>query len=178
MKFVSKANRLNVVISPGLSAQPLTGTPEKPRISAQFEGGILEVKDEGMIEKLLAHPGFNRDFYLAEVGQVDPYAYSRSEIEPAHQITEIQFGHPTARKTGAPKQQLSPEVRKLLQEEAASMAKDMVKQMLPEAVQATLEALAKDVKAGQDKPEDVTVATVEAPEGPTEPVAVKTKGKK
>lgn len=177
MKFVSKANRLNVVISPGLSAQPLTGTPEKPRISAQFEGGILEVKDEGMIEKMLAHPGFNRDFFLAEVGAADPYAYSRSDAEPAHLITEMQFGHPVARKTGSPKQQLSPEVRKLLQDEAASMAKEMVKQMLPEAVKATLEALAQDVKdAGQDEVVDDTVLQ-EAPEASTEPVAVKTKKK-
>ena len=146
MKFVSKSGRLNVIISPGLSAQPLTGTPEKPRVSAQFEGGILEVKDEAMVEKLLAHPGFNRDFFAAEVGQPDPYLYGRVDAEPAHTITEIQFGHPVARKTGNPTPQLSPEVRKLLQTEAAAMATEMAKAMLPEMVKATLESMAKSVK--------------------------------
>jgi len=167
MKFVSKSTNLHVIIQPGLSAQPLSGTPEKPRVSVKFVDGIVDIKDDVLAEKMLNHPGFNQDFFLAEPGRPDPYAYVRGEVEPQHTITEIQFGHPIARVGGNAKPQLSPEIRKLLQEEAASMATEMAKAMLPEMVEATLKQLAQSVKDDGEVAEavkDAPDATVEAQE--------------
>lgn len=148
MKFISKSSNLLIVLRPGLSAQPLTGTPSKPTVSVRFKDGVAEVPDGEMTEMMLAHPGFNGDYISADsVNNVDPYGYSRQESEPQHIITEIKYGTPMGRRLEGGKKALSPEIAKVVQDMAQSMAKDMVKQMMPSMLESALKGL---VQAHED----------------------------
>lgn len=134
MKFISKSSNLLIVLRPGLSAQPLTGTPAKPTVSVRFKDGVAEVREQELIDMMLAHPGFNGDFISAEGVPGDPFAGTRQPSEPAHVLTELKHGTPTSRTVGG-KVQLPPELQKLV----TSMAADMAKQMVPEMLKAIVE---------------------------------------
>ena len=137
MKFISKSTNLLIVLRPGLSAQPITGTPAKPTISVRFKDGIADVQQEELVQMMLVHPGFNSDFISAEDIPVDPYAATRQSSEPAHTHTELKFGTPISKHTEGGSTQLPPELQKLV----ASMATDMAKKMLPSMVEGTLKSI-------------------------------------
>jgi len=137
MKFISKNSNLLVVLRAGLSAQPITGTPAKPTISVRFKEGVADVTQQELVDMMLAHPGFNSDFISAEETGIDPYAALRQPVEPAHVVTELQFGTPVSREVKGGKVGLPPEIQKMIQSAAAEMAK----QMLPSMVEATLKNL-------------------------------------
>ena len=154
MKFISKSSNLLVILRPGLSAQPLTGTPAKPSVSVRFEDGIAEVKQEDLIKMMQNHPGFESDFISAESTNVaDPYAVTRTEKEPAHEMADIKYGTPEGRVIkGGPKPKISPAIQKLITESAAELAK----QMLPDMVKETLKAIV-DSKKNEEGPKVDTV---------------------
>lgn len=140
MKFISKSSNLLIVLSPGLSAQPLTGTPSKPTVSVRFKDGVAEVQQQELIDMMVAHPAFNSDFISAEDRSPDPYASSRHSSEPAHTLTEMKFGTPVARKVVGgdnPITTLPPEMQAVLK----SMAADMAKEMLPSMVETVLKGI-------------------------------------
>ena len=138
MKFVSKSVNLLIVLSPGLSAQPLTGTPAKPTVSVRFKDGVADVPDGKLTEMMLAHPGFNGDFIsVDDAGGKDPYEAARDASEPAHVVTDVQFGTPVASKVYGGKVKLSPEMQVIVKEAATALAKEM----LPEMIQETLKGL-------------------------------------
>ena len=135
-KFISKSSNLLIVLSPGLAAQPLTGTPAKPTISVRFKDGVADVQQQELIDMMLAHPGFNGDFISADTVAVDPYANARKAAEPRHEMTEMKFGTPVSRVvTGS--NVLPPEMQKLVQAAAVELAKAM----LPSMVESTLKEL-------------------------------------
>lgn len=151
MKFISKSSNLLIVLRPGLSAQPMTGTPAKPTISVRFKDGVAEVPQQELIDMMLAHQGFGSDFISAEATTIDPYASSRQPSEPAHVLTDIQFGTPVARKVvGGKAPALPPELQKLVTSMAADMAKQMVPEMLKSLVSAH-ESAKGTTKAGKPK---------------------------
>lgn len=153
MKFISKNSNLLVVLSPGLPAQPLTGTPAKPGVSVRFRNGIVEVKDEDLITKLKAHPGFNGDYISAEEGTKDPYANFREEMEPAHHISEMKYGHVEKKASSKRKVKLTPAMEKMIN----SLAMEKVKEILPSAVEMTLKKMAEaKVKTEEAKKETET----------------------
>lgn len=142
MKFVSKATNLLIVLRPGMSAQPLTGTPATPTLSVRFKDGVVEVQQPELIEMMLKHPAFNGDFIAMdeEVPKSDPYAASRKPSEPAHVLTEMKYGTPVARQVvggGSPFASLPPAMQKLVQDMAGEMAKAMV----PSLMESTLKSL-------------------------------------
>jgi hypothetical protein len=139
MKFISKSTNLLVVLSPGLSAQPITGTPAKPTVSVRFKDGIADVQQEELVMMMLAHPGFNRDFISTDNIQKDPYASLRQPTEPTHEVTELKFGTPVSREMHGANPNLTPEMKTLLQ----GMATDIAKSMLPSMVESTLKELLK-----------------------------------
>lgn len=157
-----------VVLRPGIPAQPITGTPAVPTLSARFQDGVIDVHDEKMIEMMLRHPAFNNDFIAieAETGR-DPYEALRQPQEPAHAITEIKYGTPEKKTIVGGKTTLPPEIQKLIQDQAAAIAKEM----LPGMVKATLESLATESKKSTD-------TAVEAVEVAEEEAAPAKKGKK
>ena len=138
MKFISKSSNLLIVLRPGMSAQPLTGTPAVPTLSIRFKDGVVDVEQQELIEMMLRHPGFNNDFISSENVSVDPYANARVSQEPAHEVTELKFGTPISRvlKMGD-KPKLSPEMEQLVQSAAVELAKSM----LPSMVENTLKQL-------------------------------------
>lgn len=139
MKFVSKSSNLQIILKNGLAPQPLSGFPGRPTVSVRFQNGMADVSDQELINLMLSHNGFGRDFVSAEETKgVDPYAYRRQDVEPVHQIVEMKFGTPVSKKTapGQPKE-LPVEIKKLIQEQATAIAK----QMLPSMVEETLKVL-------------------------------------
>jgi hypothetical protein len=140
MKFISKSSNLLIVLRPGLSAQPLTGTPAKATISVRFKDGVADVQQLELVEMMLAHPGYNGDFISADTVAVDPYALTRQPSEPAHVLTEMKFGTPVSRSVKGGTPNLSPEIQKMVQ----AMAADMAKSMLPSMVEGTIKALMAD----------------------------------
>jgi hypothetical protein len=117
MKFISKNNRLLIVLQPGLPAEPLTGRQAVPQLSVRFIQGVAEVKDENTIAKMLNHPGFNIDFVCAEENGVDPYKNTRKEVEPAHVVTEMKYGHPEKSFSSPRPMVVSPEVQNFINKE-------------------------------------------------------------
>lgn len=134
MKFVSKQQNLSVTLKPSFPGNHLTGTPPVNGISARFKDGILEVKDENIIELLKLHPGFNLDYIAIDEDETDPFMYMRNDSEPSHVIQEINYGH-VEKSVGNKKPfKLSPDIRKALQDEAMEMAKKMLPGMLEQAM--------------------------------------------
>ncbi len=90
MEFISKSSNLLVVLRPGMSAQPLTGTPAVPALSVRFKDGISDIEEESLIDMMIKHPGFDSDFISSEdVSGRDPFASTRKSAEPAHVMTEL-----------------------------------------------------------------------------------------
>lgn len=138
-KFISKSSNLMIVIKPGIPAQPITGTPATPTLSVKFQDGMVDIHDVELVELMKRHPAFNSDFILASDDSSDPFAISRVQSEPAHINTELKHGTPVARVTSGKLGNVSPEMAKLIKEQAVELAK----QMLPEMVKTTIEELVK-----------------------------------
>lgn len=151
MKFISKSSNLLIVLRPGMSAQPLTGTPAVPNISVRFKDGVADIEQQELIDMMIKHPGFNSDFISSETVTVDPYAASRTSSEPAHEVTELKYGTPVSHVVkGGDAPKLSPEMQKLVQAAAVELAKSM----LPTMVEDTLKQLVstnKDLKTTKGK---------------------------
>ena len=181
MRFASKSTNLHIILRQGLPAEPMLGKPATPAISVRFKDGAAEVKDESLIEMMLAHPGFNSDFISIEERMGDPYGLNRVSSEPDHIITEMAYGTPT-RKTVGPGPQLSPELKQLIAQEAQSIAKpiaiELAKAMLPSLLEEAMKG-AKPVEEN-DVPAPIVQTpdpeTTQSPEEPEKPV-VKTKAK-
>jgi len=167
MKFISKNSNLLIVLSPGLPAQPLSGIPARSGLSVRFRSGMVEVKDEDLIEKLKAHPGFNSDFICAQEDEKDPYASFREEMEPAHHIAEIKYGHVEKRASSKRKEKIPPELEKLVNQ----LAMEKVKEILPSVVEMTIKKMA------EAKAKEMPAVVNETPTKSKE-VPAKTKTKK
>lgn len=126
MRFISKNSNLRIILKPGMPASPLTGTLAVPSVFVKFQNGEVYVENEELIQKMKLHSGYNADFISVEDDAKDPFSANRSEVEPAHNITEIKYGH-TEKKYGTPqKVKLSPEMQALIQQEAMRIAKEMI----------------------------------------------------
>lgn len=160
MKFVSKMANYHVVLRPGIPAQPITGTPAVPTLSVRFHSGMAEVNDQQLIDRMMNHEAYNIDFISVQEMEKDPFASMRSDIEPTHITTDLKFGTPVKRTAPTGIAALPPEIAKLVQEQAASLAKEMVSQMLPSLVSETVKGLA-DAQAKQKETIGDTVVQAE-----------------
>lgn len=132
MRFVSKSSNLMVVLKPGLPGSTVTGQLPVNGIYIKFSAGTVDVKDEKLVEMLKNHPSFGVDFIAVEDNLSDPYKHHREDVEPAHIIQEMKYGHAGETMGSKKNIKLSPEVKKLLEEEAVKMAKDMLPGMMKE----------------------------------------------
>jgi len=156
MRFISKSSNLTVILKPSFPGNHLTGTPPISGVSAKFQSGVLEVKDEAIIDLLLKHPAYQIDFISVDETEADPFMYQRMEQEPSHVISEINYGHVEKSVGNKKPVRLSPEIRKALQEESLEMAKEMAKQMLP----GMLKEAMKDLMGESIASTETTVAEV------------------
>lgn len=158
MKFISKSTNLMVVLKPGMPGNAALGTTATPGIYARFQNGVLEVKEQSISDLLLKSPSFNVDFIAAEDEAADPYAYLRSENEPNHTITEINYGHAEKAVSTKNTKPMDPKIRALLQEESKKMAMEMMKEMLPgmvqEGVKEVLSQMSSTTKAEEGSAKD------------------------
>lgn len=143
MKFISKSANLQVVLKHGIPAEPITGRQPVAGLYAKFENGVINTSNQEMIDLLLKHPGFNRDYILVEEGQIDPYLAQRKPNEPEHDMVQLKYGHieknlnpRPALKLNSAQQQLVKELAlKIAQDAAPKMAKKMLKDMLEKKVE-------------------------------------------
>lgn len=147
MRFISRNSNLLIVLRPGLSAQPLTGTPAKPTISVRFKEGVAEVENEELIAMMLAHSGYMQDFISVEANGRDPYKGARQQTEPAHEIVGLNYGTPVSREIKGGSKQLPPELQKIVQDAAVAMAKEMMPGMITEALKGLVAAHVEDKKS-------------------------------
>lgn len=152
MRFVSKNSNLLIVLSPGLPAQPLTGTPAKSGVYIKFKDGIVDIKDDDLIAKMKGHPGYNGDFISVEENEIDPYASFREETEPVHHVADIKYGHVEKKLSSSRKVKIPPEIQKLIED----MAKEQAKAMLPGLMKEFLKEAAKINKEEQETRKDKT----------------------
>jgi len=150
MKFVSKQSNYQITLRPGISGSRVTGTHLVPGLYVRFEGGLATVNNEETIELMYNHPAFNRDFIVQPEDKVDPYASTRRDTEPQHNITNIKHGAPDGSLTPKPKFVLSSDKMKIVNDMVEKRATEMVTEMLPKMVE---EAIKKQLpKKGIVKP--------------------------
>lgn len=140
MKFFSKNANLMIVLKQGLPGNNQLGTATTPGLYARFKDGQIDIKDPGMVELMLKHPGMDVDFVkVNEEVEIDPYAGKRAQSEPTHVISEMEFGHP--KRVTQPPTALTPEMRAAMMEVAKPMAIELAKAMLPSMIQETLKSM-------------------------------------
>ena len=174
MRFVSKNSNLMVVLKPGLPGSHLTGQQPVTGIYVRFQNGIVDVKDEKMIEQMKAHPAFEQDFIAVDEKELDPFAYNREDIEPIHFIKEIKYGHiDGAKKTQRPAK-ISPELQNFIKDEATNMAKAMLPGMMKEFLNqmkaqqedpSMMKAPEEDVEVAEEEKTDTNVKMDKKPKG-------------
>lgn len=149
MKFVSKIANLNIILRPGIPAQPLTGAPEVPTLYVRFKDGVANITDENLIELMLKHQSRDSDFIVIEENERDPFAHLRAPSEPAHSISEIEHGAVKQRtETPVAPVQLPPQILEMIN----NQAKQIAEQMLPGMVAKVLESYQPKHEVSEDAP--------------------------
>jgi hypothetical protein len=153
-KFVSKNSNYMLVLKPGVEGNRALGTHAVSGIYVRFQDGAVDVKDQNIIDMLKGHPGFGNDFVEVKPEDVDPYADAREEIEPAHIVTEMKYGH-AERVVGTPKPvKVTPQMKKLLEKEALKMLPGLLKSN-PGLLKDLVVGLATEMKAKEDAKTEV-----------------------
>jgi hypothetical protein len=142
----------------------MSGRQAVPGLYVKFENGLADVKDEETVQKMLQHAGFNSDFISVEEDGKDPFADYRSDKEPEHIITEMQYGH--IGKTTGKKVTLTADQKKALRPMAEAMAKEMFKEMAPTLMKDLLSSMV----AAKNEENGVTKATTKKASKTTETV--------
>lgn len=162
MKFVSKYSNYRIVLKRGIPAEPLTGRNAVPGLYVKFSNGVTEVKDESIVELMLKHPRFGTDFLKIEESEVDPFANSRKDLEPEHDVKEMIYGHVGKSLNPKPAMNMNSDQKRMFNEMVMDAAKEMAKEMAPKLAVEILKNLSekKEDKQGQDTVE----ASVSIPE--------------
>ena len=150
VKFVSKNSNLMIVLKPGVPGSSVTGTQPVPGIYVRFQSGTVDVHEESIIEMLRNSKSFGRDFVEVKQHESDPYEHARQETEPIHNITEMEYGHIGKKTTSKGKTVLSPEIKKLIENEAVKMLPNLLKNN-PKILKDILTGLADEVKKDEIK---------------------------
>jgi len=159
MKFFSKYQNYRVVLRHGVPAEPITGRSAVHGLYVKFEHGVADVKDEETIESMLKHEKCGQDFIKEEAGDmVDPFAATRKDAEPGHNIAEIKYGTIEKFKKAKKPVSFTPEMTEYIQGLAVEMAKKMTKEILASAI------------AENESAEEVVEVDVPEEEIPTEPM--------
>lgn len=132
MKFYSKFSNHRMVLRPGIPGEPLLGRAPQPGIYVKFEDGVADVKDEAIIETLMNHRNFGKTFVAEKESSVDPYKSQRRDLEPEHDVTEIQYGHVGKSLNPKPKMAMNREQKEMVMEVAQELAKQMLLSMAAE----------------------------------------------
>lgn len=162
MKFISKNSNLRIVLTPGISANQLAGVAGKPGLYVKFQNGVVDIKDESIIDQMHAHPGFNLDYIAVDDDGEDPFKDQREEIEPVHILQDIKYGQVEARRMSPNRpQKLDPQIKKLVDELAMKKVNELLPKLVEDTVKKMMEmGAAKAEKAKADAAKE-TVETTE-----------------
>ena len=151
-KFVSKNSNYMIVLRSGIEGNRALGTHAIPGLYVKFQSGVLDVKDENVIDLLRNHPSFGTDFIEIKEEEVDPYSNTREDIEPGHIIQELKYGH-AEKAFGTPlKVKMTPQLTKIIETEAIKMLPNLLKQN-PKILKDIILSLASDMKAKEESEE-------------------------
>ena len=156
-KFVSKNSNYMVVLKPGVEGNRNLGTHAVSGLYVKFQGGIVDVKEESVVDMMRSHPSCGVDFVEVKDAEVDPYADERVDIEPVHNTTEIIYGH-AGKKVGSQKMKLTPQMKKLVEAEAMKMLPNLLKSN-PKVLKEVIMNLAAEMKANEPTVEGKTETT-------------------
>lgn len=139
MKFMSKNPRLNIVLRPAIPADPISGRQGIAGLYVLFENHEANIEKQELIDLLLNHIGYERDFFKISEDNIDDLIKKQnlSRVEPAHKITDLSTGRMGESIGDNTLAKITPEMRKLITELASAAAKDMYeKRVANDAVQA------------------------------------------
>ena len=160
-KFVSKNSNYMLVLERGIPASPVTGTPAKHGIYIKFVDGFVDIKDEKISELMKANEKCGVDFIEVKDdelhpsgrrAEIDPFADSREEIEPAHIVSEVKYGH-LEKAVSTKKNKIPPAVKKLIMLEAQKLAREMLPGMVKDTVKALVEQAKSEKSVKTETPE-------------------------
>lgn len=158
-KFVSKNSNYMIVLKPGVEGNRALGTHAVSGLYVKFQSGIIDVKEDSIIEMLRSHPSFGTDFIEIKENEIDPFVDNREDSEPAHVITEMEYGRPKG-VVGAPsKVKLTPQMKKMIEGEAMKMLPGLLKQN-PKILKDIILGLAADMKKVEEVPVDIIEDTL------------------
>jgi len=144
-----------IVLKPGIEGNRALGTHSIPGLYIKFQDGVVDIKDDAHKELLRAHPAFGTAFVEVKEAEVDPFSETRTDIEPAHVTTEIVYGH-AGKREGAPKMQMTPQLKKIIQDEAVKMIPEFLKAN-PSVLKELLSDLVKPMKEEKEEILDIPV---------------------
>ena len=138
MKFIAKNTNLRIVLRHGMPAEPITGRNAVPGLHVKFEDGVANCNDQNTIDLMLRHNGFERDFVVAEEGQLDPYLAQRKSAEPEHDMIQLKYGHVEKNLNPKSPTKMTTDQKAMLKKMAIEIAKElapgMAKKMLKDAL--------------------------------------------
>ena len=144
-KFVSKQSNYMIVLKPGVEGSRALGTHAISGLYVKFQGGIVDVKEESIIEMLRNHPSFGIDFLEVKENETDPYKDAREGVEPDHIMSELKYGHVEKTTGNIPKIKITPQIKKLIEDEALKMLPGLLKEN-PKILKDIIVGLATDMK--------------------------------
>jgi len=145
-KFVSKNSNYMIVLKPGIEGNRALGTHAIPGLYIKFLSGMVDIKEESIIAQMRAHPSYNVDFLEVKDADLDPFADTREESEPAHFISEIKYGHTEKAQGSVKKMKLTPAMKKMIEGEALKMLPGLLKSN-PKVLKDIIMELAAEMKA-------------------------------
>jgi hypothetical protein len=163
MKFISKNANLRLVLRPGIPAEPMVGRLATPGMYVLFQDGETVVNDPEYIKRLMAHPGLGTDFVAVSEEEEAALVARSSSIEPEHEITEVQFGHP-GKSIGNKKGPLmSPELKKAVSDMAVELAMKIIQERDKKDLGKKQEKAARVTVQVEPEPETQDEATLKSP---------------
>ena len=158
-KFVSKNSNYMVVLKPGVEGNRNLGTHAVPGLYIKFQSGVVDIKEEKIADQLREHPSFGIDFVEVKQEEIDPYEDQRQDVEPAHVISEIKYGHNERAAGTGQKVKMSPALKKMIEGEAMKMLPALLKSN-PKVLKDLIMGLAAEMKASEPTVEEAPKAPV------------------
>jgi len=152
-----------IVLKPGVEGNRALGTHAIPGLYIKFLSGMVDIKEESIIELMRAHPSYNVDFLEVKDADVDPYADQREESEPSHFISEIKYGHTEKAMGSGKKTKITPQMKKFIEGEAMKMLPGILKAN-PKILKDIIMDLAAEMKSKEEVP--AAKASTKATEAP------------
>lgn len=127
MKFLSKHSHFRLVLRPSIPENLMAGRVGVPGLNILFQDGMATVNDLDVIKLLLAHPQYNNTFTAVKDEEEAALLAKAPNSEPEHDLSDIEYGHVGAAKNPKKGVNLTPELKKIITDEAVRIALEIIK---------------------------------------------------